>query len=54
MLNKEEVEMLIRIDERTKKLEHWMEQHITLHHRSALALYGSLSAVILALLSILF
>lgn len=46
-------ELLVRIDERTKKLEEWMAQHITLHNRATIAFVGSLIAVVVSLLALL-
>jgi LEA14-like dessication related protein len=46
-------ELLVRIDERTKKLEEWMSQHITYHNRATIAFVGSLIAVVISLLAML-
>lgn len=53
-MTKDERDMLCRIDERTLRLEKWAESHTVSHNRAGLALLGSLVAVIVALLGVIF
>lgn len=54
MTSQERDELLIRIDERTKKTEQWQKEHSTYHNRASLAILGSLVAIIIALFGAIF
>lgn len=50
----EQIELLIRIDERTKEIKSQLDDHLAWHRRARLVLYGTLSTAIMALVAALF